>query len=289
MTPFPSCSVGVLLVVAGCDGGRGAALNQLADSNRLSSDIRLEFNKATHATDRAVMADTDEASIASAHDAEDAVKHVESDVAELVPLLRSLGYPNEITAVEDFQRRFAAYRDLDGQILGLAVENTNLKAQRLSFGPARQAADDFAGALAAVPPAVTEKERCNTEGLVSKATLSIREIQVMQAPHIAEASDDTMTRMEKDMAARDGAAHDALKALSALGSAGSAAAIATATSALGRFDAASTELVKLSRRNSNVRSLELSLRSEPALSAACDDSLRKLQEGLAQEGSKATR
>ena len=38
-----------------------------------------------------------------------------------------------------------------------------------------------------------------------------------------------------------------------------------------------------------VRSLELSLRSKPALTAACDDSLRVLQEALAKEAFPATR
>ena len=42
-----------------------------------------------------------------------------------------------------FKARFDEYRRLDDEILPLAVENTNVKAQRLSFGPAREAADDF--------------------------------------------------------------------------------------------------------------------------------------------------
>jgi hypothetical protein len=37
------------------------------------------------------------------------------------------------------------------------------------------------------------------------------------------------------------------------------------------------------------RSCQVALRSKPALVAACDDSLRVLQEALAKQGSKATR
>jgi len=47
--------------------------------------------------------------------------------------------------------------------------------------------------------------------------------------------------------------------------------------------------VTLSRRNTNVRSLDLSLREKPPLTAACDESLRALQQLLAAEGSNARR
>ena len=51
------------------------------------------------------------------------------------------------TLLEEFGRQFAEYRTLSQSILGLAVENTNLKAQRLSFGAAQQSADAFRDAL----------------------------------------------------------------------------------------------------------------------------------------------
>ena len=48
------------------------------------------------------------------------------------------GLPRRSAALETFTGRFDEYRRLDDEILPLAVENTNLKAQRLSFGPARR-------------------------------------------------------------------------------------------------------------------------------------------------------
>jgi hypothetical protein len=62
-----------------------------------------------------------------------------------------------------------------------------------------------------------------------------------------------------------------------------------AKAALNRFDQLSAELVALSRRNSNVRSLALSLRRTPALVAACDGSLAQLQDALAKDGFTGTR
>jgi hypothetical protein len=121
---------------------------QLADSHRLAADLRIQFNQAADASNRAVMADTDETSIAFAHDAEKALQIVDSDVAALMPLLRSLSFSKEIQVLEDFEKHFAQYRELDRTILTLAVENTNLKAQDLAFGPARVAADNFRNSLA---------------------------------------------------------------------------------------------------------------------------------------------
>ena len=91
--------------------------------------------------------------------------------------------------LEEFGRRFAEYRALDRSILELAVENTNLKAQRLSFGPAQEAADAFREALEAVAPSQPAKGQWRVKALVATAVAAVREIQVLQAPHIAEADE----------------------------------------------------------------------------------------------------
>lgn len=235
------------------------------------------------------MADTDEASIAFAREAEKAVQTVESDVTALAPMLRSFGFANEIQLLEEFRKHFVEYRNLDRNILELAVENTNLKAQRLSFGPVRQAADGFRDSLATVASGVGPKDRCRVDALVAKATLAVREIQILQAPHIAEADDAAMTRMEKEMADLEASARGALKELGELAPPAAHPALDAALSALDRFKDISGQLVTLSRRNTNVRSLEMSLRAKPTLAATCDDNLRALQDALTNEGSKATR
>jgi hypothetical protein len=235
------------------------------------------------------MADTDELSIAFAGDAEQAVKILESDVAALLPLLGRLHLAAESQLLEEFQKHFAEYRELDRSILSLAVENTNLKAQRLAFGPAREAADNFKQALGGVASSVPAQDRCAVEGLIGRATLAVREIQVLHAPHIAESSNAAMTGLEQEMASLESSARSALTSLATLVPGGASPALASASSALDRFAEASRQIVALSRRNTNVRSLDLSLRSKPTLTAACDQSLRALQELLAKEDIKGTR
>lgn len=284
-----SLVVAVALAMSCRGGAPGAVLVELNEARLLAADVRVQFNKASDASDRAVMADTDEASIAFAKEAERIEALVTTDVQALEARLRSLGHASELASLQAFDGHFAEYQKVDRDVRGLAVENTNLKAQRLSFGPTRAAADGFRDALELVARAASPKDRCRVDGLVDKAVIAVREIQVLQAPHIAEPTETAMTRLEQQMAALSTTARDAVKSVSDLVGAGARQPIAMAVSALDRFDGLSREIVKLSRRNSNVRSLELSLRRQPALTAKCDEDLRALQDALAKEAFTATR
>ena len=274
------------LALASCHGEPAGVLTELAEARRLSADLRVQFSKSSDASNRAVMADTDEASLAFAHEAEESKQVVQTDVAKLASHLRSLGYADETRFLEEFIKRFADYLSLDRTVLDLAVENTNLKAQRLSFGPAQQAADGFRDALEGLASLASPKDHCRIESVVAKAILAVRDIQVLQAPHIAEADDAAMSRMEAEMGRLQAIAADALNELARLVE---TKATLAASASLDRFKDLSRQIVALSRRNSNVRSLALSLRDKPPLTAACEDSLRALDEALAKEGFPATR
>ncbi len=278
---------GFILAMAGCRGDSNAVFTELAETRRLASDLRIQFSESVDASNRAVMADTDEASLAFAHEAEQTTQTIQSNVAVLAPHLHNLGYSTEVQLLEEFAKRFAEYLMLDRSVLELAVENTNLKAQRLSFGPARDAADSFRDALETIGP--RSKDRCLVESLVATAVLAVRDIQVLQAPHIAESDDAAMTHMETEMSGLEVAASDALNRISGLAEPNAQPQLAVASASLERFKDVSRQIVALSRRNSNVRSLALSLSEKPALTAACDESLRLLEEALAKEGFTATR
>ncbi|HTQ06021.1 MAG TPA: hypothetical protein VMI54_19300 [Polyangiaceae bacterium] len=277
----------VVLCVVGCHAPPNFLL-ELGEARETAADLRIQFNQADDASNRSVMADTDEASIAFAHEAQGATQRVENDRAALTRLLQDLNYRKELDALADFDKRWADYVALDRTVLELAVENTNLKAQKLAFGPEREAADAFRAALETVPKEAAAKDGCRVDEIVAGAVLAVREIQVMQPPHIAEPSDETMTRLEAEMSARRAAARAALGELAPFIKPGSPS-LAAATAALDRFDDLGAQIVKLSRQNTNVRSLDLALRAKPPLTAQCDQSLHRLQDALLAEGSKATR
>jgi hypothetical protein len=284
-----TCHVAVLMLALSCTADVGTVLSRLNEARRLTADLRVQFQKAADASNRAVMANTEQTSLALASEAEQASRTVDKDVAELGPLLRGLGFPTEIQVFSEFYVHYLDYQKLDRKVLTLVVENTNLKAQALSFHAADDQAVSFQNSLQSLAVSFPPKERCRVDLLATQSILALREIQVLYAPHIAEQDEAAMTRMEHSMLDSETKAREALGALEEGAPAQAASALDTARSALDRFKEITGEIVALSRRNTNVIALDLSLRQKPSLAAACDDRLRVLQDTLAQEGNRATR
>jgi hypothetical protein len=286
MAGRPTILMALALAGAGCDVNK--ALQQLSEARHLAADLDVQFSKATSASNRAVMADTDEASVAFAREAEQAKAAIPEDAEALRPILLARGYSEEARLLQEFGQQFDAYQALDRTILELAVENTNLKAQRLSFGPAQQEADAFRDALEAVAPADTANA-WRVRAQIAIAVAGVREIQALQAPHIADLDDAVMTRLERRMASAEAAARAALESLRSLAQPGSRAKVADAAGALDRFMAVHAQVMALSRRNTNARSLVLSLDQKAPLVKACEESLRQLRESLAKHGYTSSR
>ncbi len=278
----------VVALGAACPRRPAPAFIHLAEARRLTAEIRGELSRASDASDRAVLADTDQQSAAFARAAQQATGRVTALLPELAGHLAALE-PADAELLAQFQERFQAYETLDRRILSLAVENTNLKAQHLAFGPVRQAADAFCAALDRAAETAPAAGRAHARDLAARAELAVREIQVLQAPHIAEPDDAQMDRLEREMAGRAAAARAAPDGLAPLVGAAGRPDLDRARAALDQFDTLSRQLIGLSRRNSNVRSLELALREKPALTAACDERLAALQAALAREGFSGTR
>jgi hypothetical protein len=98
-----------------------------------------------------------------------------------------------------------------------------------------------------------------------------------------------MTRLEGKMTAAEDVARNTLTALAPLLPSDAGAQMRTAQASLDRFLGLNREILALSRRNSNVRSLSLTLGEKRRLTAQCEDSLRALNEALAKRGFVATR
>jgi len=281
----------VLTVIAAnlsCGSHGEPAFVQLTEARRLLSEVRINFTKASDASNRAVMADTDEESIKFAREAEAATQAVSAAMPVLARRLTDLAYPGNTELLARFQERFTRYTTLDREILKLAVENTNLKAQHLLFGPIGQAANELCGALQALASTVPAATARRLGDAALRAQLAVREIQVLQAPHIAEPRESEMDRIEQQMALRQATAREALLSIEPSVRAPSPS-LDTAKASLDTFEALSRKLVALSRQNTNVRSLELAVRQKPALTAACDESLAALQDALATQGFSGTR
>ena len=275
--------VGLALAAARC-GDVNAALAQLSEARHLASALHVEFTRAADASNRAVMAETDALSVTFAHEADQAKQAVRKDIDALKPLLQEPRYADQARLLQEFVARFAEYDAVDRHILELAVENTNLQAERLSFGPAVKAADAFREAVDAAVAAAPGKDAWRARAVAAAALASVREIQVLQAPHIADPDDSAMAGIEARMAAEEASARRALETLRTIVPATAAPHLAAAVGALDRFMALNAQIVALSRRNTNVRSLALSLDQKRKLIAPCEEALRALADGLRKHG-----
>jgi len=259
------------------------------DARRLAADMRVQLHRSAGAAQRAVMAETDEASADFAREAEEATRTLEQDLKDIEPILEQLSYTDELRLAREFEQRFAELRALDRSLLALALENSNAKAQRLAFGPVREAADAFCDGLERVVRSASGTNALRIDLLAARAELAVREIQALQALHIAEVDDAVMTRLEEQMAASEAAARASLEELSSLLGPAGRKELDAAREQLERFAATHRDLVSLSRQNTDVRSLAVSLGNKRELTAACDAALVALQDSLAKRGFRATR
>jgi hypothetical protein len=278
----------MMIASTACGDGSKLVLNQQAEAHRLASHLHVQFTRAADASNRAVMADTDEASKTAAQEAEQAIQSAQRDAGALHTVLQDLGDRAELAQLDQFTTKFDEYRKLDADILPLAVENTNIKAQRLSFGPAQDAVSAFRQSIGSASQ-LASKQNAGIDALAAKAVAHLLEVQVIQARHIAESDEAAMTRMEAAMTASQTAARKALDTLKAELPPAAGPHLADAAAALDQFAMVNAEIVSLSRRNSNVRSLALSLGKKRTVTAECEDILQALEEALASHHFAATR
>ena len=109
-------SVGLaVMVAAGCR--HTPVLSQLVEARRLAAEIQLQFSRAADASNRGVMAETDEASDKAAREAETVANTIQQAVLALRPILRDLAYAEEVRLLHEFEGRFDEYRALDRTLL----------------------------------------------------------------------------------------------------------------------------------------------------------------------------
>jgi Four helix bundle sensory module for signal transduction len=237
----------------------------------------------------AVMAETDEASQTFAAQSTRAAHNVEEARRALEPLLGSAR--QEAQLFQEFSQCWEQLQAIDREVLSLAVQNTNLKALRLSFGPAADALRRMETALTHLVEAASASP--NAVGITRHATqavIGILHIYTRQAPHIAESTVARMEEMEAAMYSLDAQVTEALQGLHALVDEPGKPFLEAAWAAYQDFQTINAEIVALSRQNSNVRSFALSLGQKRKTTAQCQDVLAALQETVQQSmASKATK
>ena len=257
---------------------------------RLVSEMRVNLNASVEAEKSAVLADTDEASRVYADQAMQLSAAVEDARLELGVLIEAEKMGREVDLFREFSACWERFRQIDQELLPLSVLNTNLKAYELSFDSAQKAIKQLEESLdALMNSGVSNDKSCGIVKLSLRTLTAALKIHALQSPHIAESRQEKMDEIETTIQTQDALVNQSLDALSFLMNPKSKPLIEAAKAAYAEFWRINTEVMKLSRQNSNVRSLALSLGQKRNVTIQCQDALAALEEAIQSKVYKATR
>lgn len=247
--------------------------------------MRAALLSASEAEKSAVMAMTDQESQTFAEQSRAASAEVEQRRDELGKLLETGGTREERDLLSEFSQALSECQHIDRELLDLSVRNTNLKAYSLAFGPAAEALASMDGALSRIlreSAASTAPETRQVMLLAAGAQSGAWRIHALLPPHISEESDERMDEFEARMANEDREVRSDLKRLAALLGPQSPD-LEAVMSAYAQFTELKTQILELSRQNTNVRSLLISLNQKRKAVRICQDALTILEQAIRDE------
>jgi hypothetical protein len=266
------------------DQGPAQQLALKASRVDLVSRMQVALASSSEAERSAVLAIADEDSRTFADQARTALAEVDRARAELVPLLANAGLERERGLLAQFTEDFARLQRTDRGVLDLAVKNTNVKAYALAYGPAAEVLKELDAALSRLAEKhATSPDAQPVHLLASRARIGVLQIQVLLPPHIAEESNEKMDRLEATMNAEEHQVRQDLEQLAARPSLKTDASLALARARFAAFLELKSRILALSRENTNVASLALSLSQQRKEMALCVEALNALQQAVLEE------
>lgn len=293
--PFPTVPAVVvfLLLAQGCrDTGLDLKniYGLLSKKLEVLSRMRIDLLKSVEAEKSAVMADTDEASRAFADQALEAANRVEQGRREISRLLDQDQTEEERKLLKEFDGAWTEFVKTDKEILEFAVQNTNLKAARLSFGPGGEAMTRLEAALTRLTsnPAGSQQEQ-QMAGAACRILTAGWKILYLLAPHIAAAEEKRMDEIETLIRRQQVEMANSFKMLKTAAPPEKRGPLEKAEAAFQELQKVTAQVIELSRKNTNIKSFGLSLGRKRMISARCDEILSALQEAVRSREFKATR
>jgi hypothetical protein len=250
--------------------------------------LRIHLLKSVEMEKNAVMALTNKESLDFADQSRAASATVEQNLKILRSLIDAVPLQDEKKLVGEFANCWMELGKLDLVILDIAVQNTNLKAAHLSKEKGAASLQHFEQALEKIAPsfAGTANESRGTR-LVCQAMTAALKMYTLHSPHIAEANDAIMGQIEMQMKTEENKTSNALDELAGIIGEENRDSVVQAKTAFADFLDVTAKVIELSRQNSNIKSLELSLGKKRTISVQCDEVLATFQEVVQSRNFKA--
>ncbi|MGD0582556.1 MAG: hypothetical protein ABR974_06365 [Bacteroidales bacterium] len=263
------------------------SIEQLALKARrvnIVAQMRLDLTSASEAEKSAVLAITDQDSKTFADQTRMATLKVEQEKNELGELLAREGTRSEKELIAQFSVVFKELQLIDNDLLTLAIRNTNIKAYSLAFGPASDALREMDTALSSLVAKSASYPEARDIALHARgAQISAWHIQSLLAPHIAEESDKKMDEFEVQMTREDHEVRRDLSGLAVIQEFRGSPDLKSAVSDYTRFSDIRVRILALSRENTNVQSLSISLGQKRMKQLQCQEVLSALQQAISEE------
>jgi len=292
---FPAASrLLVLGLLFGCGSQDFQAnLHALLEKQRLAAQLQQSLLATSDGANKSLLAPDEEAASQQAAAAKAAFEAGAQQLQRLSTLIEKGNNPKEIEAVKpvvaDFKELEAAYAALHA----LVARNTNVRAARLSRHEAAQAVDRLRQALAPVLAAPD----CPAAAAALRAISAAQAILILHPLHIDERSAAGMDALEAAMDQDDREARAALTALADLAASSAAsgadgAEVQAAKAAQDAYEAFWTvhaAIIGLSRENSNIEAIALTMGRKQLLQAKILADLAALTAVIDEKQFTATR
>lgn len=261
------------------------------NKGQVVAQMRIDLLTAVEAEKNVLLAGAVLEAAAFADQARRASEAVELGRTELESISRRDGIQQQAELLDDFNKAWGEFQNIDAELLGLAVQKTNEQAARLSTTQGLNLLLSFQKSLES---AMGRGGQGATQAnplpvLCFKAYAGAATVLGLQAPHIVEAADSSMDAIEVRIAAAAAQVRSALDAALAASPGEARADLEQARRIFEEFMAVNAQVIVLSRINSDVKSLTLSMERKRMAAAACLDTLGALQASINDRLGKARR
>ncbi|WP_300161202.1 hypothetical protein [Solidesulfovibrio sp.] len=276
----------VLFALAGCSGDNMRAnLAVLQQKQQLIAGIRAGLLMAVDQEKNALLSPSQTEARQFLDKAKDGMAGVKQDMGKLTQLVEETDNAKETAALRAVAEDFQDMASLDASLRGLAGRNTNLRAAQLSRTEAALAVSRLQQALT---PAI-DADDCQAGRDALRVVTAALSVLSLHAQHIDEKTVAGMDSLEAAMNRQNARAQGAFERLSALSVPTIAAALPTARAAYEDFWRVTREVLVLSRENTNIEAVALSMGKKRLVTAKALADLDALQNVVAEKEFTATR
>ena len=282
----------VLLIAVGTSfylrGNRDPVAQITAKEKRLTlvNEMRLALAAASEAINSAVMSTREKDFTTFAQEVRSADTELEKGRTELVKLLKDRTDSREAELMGRVEQTLREFQQIHQQLMGLAAQNSNRKAFELAFGPAMKLLSEMNESLARIVTRYTDSaidNRLRVVQLADEARIGLLSTQVLLLPHIAEESDLRMDEFEAQISEHSRKVRETLNALRVELPQDEQSSVETTTLRYEEFEQLKSQIITLSRQNTDLRAVTIALKDKRQAVLACQDALVALERAIRAE------